>query len=514
MASRLIIRQREYHDSVRLMRVSEALRHESGVTEAIAMMATPNNRKILSTSGLLTPEASAANPDDLIIAIVADTEADADQALEAANQLLAQKPQNNQGAAIQPRSLDAAVVTQPETNLACISVPGTYAFREAKRALELGLNVFLFSDNVSLEHERSLKELAATQNRLLMGPDCGTALINGVGIGFANAVARGRVGLVAASGTGTQEISSLLDWLGLGVSQAIGTGGRDLKQEIGGLCMLQGLQILADDSDTDVIVVTSKPPSPSVAEKIIAACAALPKPVVVNFVGQDMTGKQDNLTFTRTLAETAQAAARVLGVTAPLPALSEAEQDAFLQTSLKNHGPKQRFLRGLYAGGTLCYEALFLLQAVVGDVYSNLRHDAFELTDPATSRDHTVIDMGDDAYTEGRAHPMIDPLLRNQRILAEAQDPEVALLLLDLVLGFGAHENPAELLSETILQARALAASQGRNLPVIVTVCGTRADPQNYALQVAELRKADILVAHNNAEAVTLAGRYLRMLHD
>ncbi|MFT8656479.1 MAG: acyl-CoA synthetase FdrA [Acetobacter papayae] len=513
MASRLIIRPREYHDSVRLMRVSEALRHEEGVTEAIAMMATPNNRKILATSGLLTPQASAANPDDLIIAIVADTEALAEQALEAATRLLAQKPQNAQGT-LQPRSLDAAVTMQPQANLACISVPGAYAYREAKRALELGLNVFLFSDNVSLEDERSLKELAAAKNRLLMGPDCGTALINGAGIGFANAVARGRVGIVAASGTGTQEISSLLDWLGLGVSQAIGTGGRDLKQEIGGLSMLQGLHILAQDSNTDVIVVTSKPPSPAVAEKILATCATLPKPVIINFIGQGATGSEGNLTFTRTLAETALAAALAMGASTPLPALDTATQDSFLQNNLQGRKPEQRYLRGLYAGGTLCYEALFLLKDVVNGVYSNLEHGAYALTDPFTSKEHTVIDLGEDAYTEGRAHPMIDPLLRNQRILHEAQDPQVALLLIDLVLGYGAHANPAALLAETIAQARALADAQGRNLPVIVTICGTRADPQDYALQAATLEKADILVARNNAEAVTLAGRYLRMLHD
>ncbi|QEO17982.1 acyl-CoA synthetase FdrA [Acetobacter vaccinii] len=513
MASRLIIRQREYHDSVRLMRVSEALRHEEGVTEAIAMMATANNRKILATSGLLTPEASTANPDDLIIAIVAETDAQAEHALGTAEQLLAQKPQSAQGA-LQPRSLDAAVAMQPQANLACISVPGAYAFREAKRALELGLNVFLFSDNVSLEHERSLKELAAAKNRLLMGPDCGTAIINGVGIGFANAVARGRVGIVAASGTGTQEISSLLDWLGLGVSQAIGTGGRDLKQDIGGLCMLQGLDLLAQDDGTDVIVVTSKPPSPEVADKVLAACAAIAKPVIVNFIGQDSTDEHGALKRTRTLAETAQAAAQALGVSVPLPALSTVEQEDFLQTSLSKRTPQQRYLRGLYAGGTLCYEALFLLHDVVGDVYSNLHHNAYALPDPFSSREHTVIDLGDDAYTESRAHPMIDPLLRNQRILKEAQDPQVALLLIDLVLGYGAHENPAALLAETVTQARAIAAAQGRHLPVIVTICGTRADPQNYALQAATLRAADILVARNNAEAVTLAGRYLRMLHD
>lgn len=512
MASRIVIRPREYHDSVRLMRASEAIRQEAGVREAMAMMATANNKKILDTSGLLTDEVKAANPDDLIIAVVAESEAEAENAISAAQDFLNQKAQSGQQTLI-PRSIDAACATQPAINLACISVPGIYAYREVKRALELNLNVFLFSDNVSRADERKLKELAKEKNRLLMGPDCGTALINGIGLGFANAVRRGRVGLVAASGTGTQEISSLLDWLGCGVSQAIGTGGRDLQQDIGGLTMLQGLAMLAEDAETDVIVVTSKPPSPDIADTIVNFCAKLDKPVVINFVGQNSAGQNGNITFTSTLAQTALTAGRLIDPTCELPQLADATKDQFVQNAKAARCPSQRYLRGLYAGGTLCYEALFLLREQLGGIYSNLEHGAFELKDLFSSKEHTIIDLGDDAYTEGRAHPMIDPTLRNQRILQEAQDPEVAVLLLDLVIGYGAHENPAAQLAQTLVQAREIARADGRELPVIVTICGTKNDVQNYDQQAAQLRDADILVAGNNAEAVLLAGRYMETIN-
>lgn len=512
MARRVIIRTREYHDSVRLMRISEALRHETGVTEAMVMMATPNNKKILETSGLLTEDAVGAAPDDLIIAVVAESEEAADAAIEAAKTALSQKAQNTHKGIV-PRTLDAAVSANPQANLACISVPGAFAFREAKRALELGLNVFLFSDNVSLDDELKLKQLAVEKNRLMMGPDCGTALIGGVALGFANAVRRGKIGIVGASGTGIQEISSLLETFGVGVSHAIGTGGRDLRQEIGGLMMLQGLALLAEDPGTEVIVVTSKPPAPDIADKILAYCETIGKPIVVNFVGQDREGQQGRITFTRTQAQTAEAAARLFDATATLPSLTAEERAAFVASAKASLAPWQRYVRGLYSGGTLCYEALFIAADAVGPVYSNLAKGEYELTDLFISREHTIIDLGEDAYTQGRAHPMIDLTVRNQRILREAEDPSTAVLLLDVVIGYGAHENPAKVLAETLKKARAITDRAGRGLPVIATICGTRADPQGFEAQAAQLREAGVLVASNNAEAASVACQLLREIH-
>ena len=513
MASRVLIRPKEYHDSVRLMRVSEALRREPGVSEAMVMMATANNKKILETSGLLTASVRDANPDDLAIAVIADTEEGADAAIAAAGRALSEKSQSARKTA-NPRSLDAAYALKPDARLVVISVPGQFAFREAKRALEIGLNVLMFSDNMPLDEEKTLKMLAAEKNRLMMGPDCGTALINGIGFGFANKVARGAIGIVGASGTGIQEISCLLDAMGEGVSHAIGTGGRDLHEDIGGLTMLQGLKLLAEDPNTEVIIVASKPPSPQVAEAVLRFVETIGKPVVVNFLGKDQpVDHRGNIIFAKSLADTAQTAARLRNPQATLPALPDADADAFVTASRAMLAPTQRYVRGLYAGGTLCYEAMLILGEALGPISSNLAYGDNRIADLFSSRGHTVIDMGDDAYTQGRAHPMIDPFMRNQRILKEAEDPDVALLLLDLVIGYGAHQDPAGVLADTIRDARSLAAAQGRRLPVIVTICGTQDDIQNYDSQRDRLVDAGIQVVRSNAEAAALAARLLRDIH-
>lgn len=514
MSSRLLIRPREYHDSVRLMQVSERVRRESGAREAILMMATDNNKKILAAAGIQDEALGTARADDLVIAVVADGEEQAGAALALASELLNARSQSAAGS-YRPRTLEAALVADRQSNIALISVPGDYAAAEARRALNNGLNVMLFSDNVSIEEELSLKQQAAEQGLLLMGPDCGTAIINGVGLGFANAVARGPVGIVGASGTGVQEISVLLDRMGVGISQAIGTGGRDLKAEIGGLTMLMAMDMLAADPDTRLIVLTSKPPAALVTEKILARAAELDKPVVVNFLGAEAPEDGPvNVQFTASLEDTAIAAARHCASERSLPLLSAENIRAFAKAEAAKLAPGQRYVRGLYAGGTLCYEALLMLSPVLGEVYSNLASDpACQLPELMSSVQHSVVDLGDDAYTQGRAHPMIDPTLRMQRIAREADDPEAAVLLLDLVLGFGAHDNPAAELVEAITVARAKAAEAGRYLPVIVNLCGTDADSQQCSEQLSLLRDAEITVAWSNAEAVRMTLALLGEIH-
>lgn len=506
--ARVALRPREYHDSVRLMRLSEALRREPGVLEAMVMMATPNNKKILSAANLLTPEVNAARPDDLVIALTACGDTDADAALAGALAAL-----NDQGTAsaqsARVANLDMAVQVQQDSALAIISVPGAYAQTEARRALELGLNVLLFSDNMPLQQERELKLLAGQVDRLMMGPDCGTALIGGACLGFANAVSPGPVGVVGASGTGMQEITSLLDWMGSGVSHAIGTGGRDLTEEIGGLTMLQALDLLASDEGTRVIVVTSKPPAPSVAQKILDRCRKIDKPVVVNFLGDTRHGQDCTITFASTLAQAAQAAARLAGSDMALPCVAPDIARSFVAKARAGRQPGQRFLRGLYAGGTLCYEALLGLRPLLADLHCNLDPGADSAALLHHSKAHTLLDMGDDAFTDGRAHPMIDPYMRNQRILQDAADPETALLLLDLVLGHGAQDDPATELARVLEDACASAAADGRNLPVIVTLCGTAGDIQGFGTQARTLRDAGCLVTRSNAEAVRLTAELI-----
>jgi succinyl-CoA synthetase alpha subunit len=452
-----------YRDSVALMQLSSELAALPGIARASLMMATAANLGLLAEAGLLEGPLQAA-PNDLVIALEGST---LDPAFEHAMRALGERRERREQEAETPvpRSLVQARAAAPDSNLALISVPGDYAAAEARKALRLGLNVMLFSDNVSLVDEAALKREAAERGLLMLGPDCGTAIIDGVRLGFANHVRRGRVGCVAASGTGLQEVTSLIDRLGEGVSQAIGVGGRDLSEAVGGLATLAALERLGADDDTRVIVIISKPPAAAVAGRVTEAAKATGKPVVTCFLN---AGK--------TLEDAAYEAAALLrdGKPPARPACRHA---------LPKIAPPRRYVRGLFSGGTFAYEAsLVFAQAGL---------------DPQTNR---VIDLGDDAFTRGRPHPMIDPRLRIERIAAETADPQVAVLLLDVVLGEGAHPDPGGAL------AASLRAACERGLAVVASVCGTEADPQVRSMQVSKLKDAGALIAESNAHAAHLAG--------
>ena len=381
-------------------------------------------------------------------------------------------------------------------NLALISTPGTYATAEAIKALKLGLNVFLFSDNVPVEDEIELKTMARARGLLVMGPDCGTAILDGVPLGFANAVRRGTIGLVGASGTGLQQVSCLIDRYGAGVSQAIGVGGRDLDERVGGAMMLAALERLAADPGTELIVLISKPPSASVAERVLAAAAAVGKPVIVNFLG----GDPDAVTAAGSIpAATFEAAATIasamaLGDTVPAddglaPATVPANDVREARAELD---PGQWRIRGLYSGGSLAGEAKLVLRASLGA-------DA--------AKRHEIVDLGDDEYTVGRPHPMIDPRLRNEHLEAAAGDPSTAVILLDVVLGYGSNPDPAGALASAIRAARADAAREGRRFAVVASVCGTSGDPQDLGAQEARLAEVGVILAPSNARAAALAAR-------
>lgn len=508
MVTKVQIRVHEYHDSVRLMQVSERVRREEGVQETILMMGTDNNKKILATAGLHTAEVEAAAANDLIVAIVADSQEAAKRALEKANALLMQRAS---GVSNTYRSVEAALGAMPDANLALISIPGEYAAAEARRALEHGLHVMLFSDNVAIEDELELKKLARERGLLVMGPDCGTAVIGQARLGFANVVRHGVVGIVGASGTGIQELSVLLHRQGVGISHAIGTGGRDLDAAVGGLTMLAAIEYLAADVNTEIIVLTSKPPDPEVARKVLESAARCGKPVVVNFLGGDPGMiSAAGLTPAATLKDSVN---EVLYLTAgdvsqgSGPGTAEIELQSLATREAQRLGPEQLYLRGLFSGGTLCYEAMLILREQIGEVYSNIPlNKKYHLTDPSTCRENTLLDLGDDAFTQGRAHPMIDPALRNQRLLQEARDPELGVILLDVVLGFGAHANPVEGLVDAIQQSRRQAEKEKRHFVVVASVCGTEEDPQQRSRQEKLLSDAGVLVANSNAEASRLAG--------
>lgn len=486
------------------MQLSTALTEIDGINQASLVMATEANIALLSESGLIK-SGIVPRPNDIVLAVDADTDDAHTAAAEEAERMLHAAPLASSGdggiAETEPRSIEMGLAAMPQANLALISCPGEYAGAEAMKALRLGLDVMIFSDNVDVETEKELKGFAENEGRLVMGPDCGTAIIGGVPLGFANMVARGDIGIVAASGTGLQQVACLIDQHGAGVSHALGTGGRDLSGAIGGVSMRHGLSLLAEDEGTNVIVLISKPPAPDVADGIIAIAENLNKPVIINFVGANMSvQKSDNVHFAVTL-EDAAALAVTLSTGNELPAST-----AITTTDAFNFAEGQQYIRGLYSGGTFSYEALHLLAESIGNVYSTtpLSPD-LALDDAWQSRGHTVIDLGDDEFTRGRPHPMIDHRLRNDRFIKEAEDPETAVLLFDVVLGHGAHDDPAGEMIPALVTAKAHAEKEGRTLALVGFVCGTNADPQNMGQQIIALEEAGVLLTPSNAAAVRLA---------
>lgn len=516
MVTQLLVRRNFYCDSVALMTLSRSLTALPDVEDAAAVMSTEMNQTLLTQAGLLPADKAGTEiggPNDLLVVVRAASEEAAAVALQAAERGLQARHSGETGPQAEQRlvSLEQAVARQPALNLALISVPGAYAAIEARQALLAGLHVLLFSDNVSLEQEVALKTLANERGLLMMGPDCGTAIINGVGLGFANAVPRGPIGLVSASGTGLQQVTCLIAEYGLGISQALGTGGRDLSQAVGGRAMLAGLDLLQHDPQTRVIVLLSKPPAPEVARRVIAGAAQGSKHAVIAFLGAapDAADIQiaGHLRFASALGDAARLAVQLAGGQAPSSGdtLPDDTQSA-IQRARAALKPGQRYVRGIFSGGTLCDEAMALLSARLGPIYSNipLRPD-WRLADATTSREHTAIDFGSDEFTIGRPHPMIDAGLRLRRLAQEAADPATAVILLDIVLGYGAHADPASEFAPAIEAARAAAAEDGRALACIVSLCGTAHDPQGLAYQRDTLSQAGALVFTENARAARAA---------
>lgn len=499
------IRRGAYYDSVVLMQLQRALAALPDVLEAGVVMGTDANKEILAQSGLVAPEVQAAGADDLVIVIKGTTAEAAHNALLQVNALLTQRRAAEVDAEYRPKTLESASQLLPAARWVLVSVPGRYAAGVAQDALQLGKNVFLYSDNVKLEDEVALKKQAAAQGLLVMGPDCGTAIVNGMGLGFANRVRRGQIGVVGASGTGLQLVTARIHQLGGGITHALGTGGRDLSEAVGAITARQALALLQRDSETHTIVLISKPPAPQVADELLRQARASSKPVVVNFIGyQAASAQQGNLHFAPTLDATAALAVE----------LAQQADGSGWAASQPRQGASQnaqRYLRGLFSGGTLAYEALLLLQEYLPVVYSNAPLDKrFKLEKATVSREHTIVDLGEDEFTVGRLHPMLDNELRIKRLHQEAEDPETAIILLDVVLGDGAHPDPASELAPAIEQARATARAAGRELPVVAVVVGTDADPQGFDQQVEQLRAAGAQVELSNEQAVRRVGQQLQ----
>lgn len=510
-----LIKKGEYFDSVTLMLVTKRLNGFEGVIEASIVMGTEENKDLLRTTNMFLPEFQNCIDSDLIIVVKMDNESLSKKIIQTAEEYLieSKKKKSGVGEDYRPKSLDGAIDIMSDANMVLISVAGKYAGAEAMKALKHGLNVMIFSDNISVEKEIELKTYAKEKGLLVMGPDCGTAIINGAPLCFANVVNEGNIGIVAASGTGLQEVSTIISNEGAGISQAIGTGGRDVKEAVGGIMFIEGLKALAKDDKTKIITLVSKPPADSVVQKIADEIKKIDKPVVAIFIGGNTQVLKDIGVYTAdTLEETALISValsqdKTTDDIADLMNKKEEELKSFAEKLSQDIKLGQKYLRGLFAGGTLCDEAQLIFKDVVEPVYSPVPlNSEYKLDNIWKSVKNTVIDLGEDEFTVGRPHPMIDYSLRNKRIVEEAADKETAVILLDVVIGYGSNLTPADELCPVIQKAFETAKNIGNNLKIICSITGTDKDVQKKQDLKKRLEESGAIVMPTNAAACKLAG--------
>lgn len=506
------ILKNRYVDSVSLMALSTQANQINEINQVIIAMATDMNKEVMANVGLVNDLVKEAQTSDLIITMTVDDSIDEEEVLTKVENLL-DKKETVATSSVSTRvyhTIKDAAHDDKEVNLALISVNGHYAAREVHSALDAGLNVMMFSDNVSIQDEIELKDKALEKGLLMMGPDCGTAIINNIGLGFANKVRKGSIGIVGASGTGSQEISVRIHEFGGGISQMIGTGGRDLSTDIGGKMMLSGMDMLAEDDQTKVIVLISKPPAEEVKNKMISRAKEINKPIVVWFVGEMKQKQEGNVYFEDLSKNAALKALELSGVDLSSENLHPLNYPLIEEVKGKLID-NQQFIRGLFTGGTLASEAYYIAKESFNNVYTNTTNDAsHQLTSLTKSKDHSFIDFGADEYTDGKPHPMIDPSTRLERFKQEARDPEVAVIVLDFVIGYGAHDNPVGFMAEDILKAKKEAEQNDRHLEIIGYVLGTELDAQGLSEQVALLEETGATYASSMQNAALLAREMVR----
>ena len=502
MASGFVIRKNQYYDSLFLMGISKRISGAEGVQQNAVLMGSDNNKKLLSNIGILDTQIDAARPNDLIVAVIADTPQIVNDVLDKLDEYLAEGVQRSSISSV--RSFEDGLDRKPDANLVAISVPGDYAAREARKALESGLNVFLFSNNVSIDDELELKKIAKQKKLLVMGPDCGSSLIGGVGIGFANVVRKGPIGVISASGTGLQEFTCQVHHAGFGISHAIGTGSRDLSDKIEGLTTLTALDALEADPQTKVITILSKPPGAKTLAKLSKQLKSCKKPVVGCFLGtQKQIEGERSFQSVRLIDDAVRLAIRQIDAKSfPTQIRFTMKEQKWMSREAASWSTEQKYIRGLFAGGTFCYQSQQIFRDAGIPVYSNVPLDLnYKMVDPDLSIEDTMVDMGDDHYTVGRPHPMIDGTLRQQRILAEGRDPQVAILLLDFILGYNASMDLVAEQIAAIIEAKQQARKRGGTLTVVASVCGTDDDPQDLSLQTRMLEDSGVIVFPSNAKA-------------
>jgi FdrA protein len=503
MVTGITIRKNQYYDSVFLMGFNNRLSNVDGVIQTAVLMGSDANKEVLANLGFISADVKSSTANDLVVGITAESQSVVDTILQSLDQWLTEVSSTRSTADI--HTLPEAISARPDSNLVVVSVPGEFAAHETRMALEANKHVFLFSDNVSVEDEVSLKTYARSKGLLVMGPDCGTSLIGGVGVGFANAVRRGKIGVIAAAGTGLQEFTCMVHNSGYGISHGIGTGGRDLSDAVGAITTLMVLDALEKDPSTEVIAILSKPPGEKTLLKLIERIKKCKKPVVCCFLGIGQKIEGEGTVFKR--ANLIDDAVRLV---------IEAIGGKFIQTSLVEGNQatagikKGKYLRGVFAGGTFCYQAQQILKDAGIKVYSNGPLDKkLILENPNQSKENTIVDLGDEFFMVGRPHPMIDGSQRALRIIKEAHDPQVGILLLDFILGYNSSMDPVGELAEAIQKAKQIARERGDSLPIVTSMCGTEGDLQDLTLQTRMLKECGVIVFSSNAQATQYCANLL-----
>ena len=494
-----IVKKGSYHDSVVLMLLTNQISTIEGVKKVSIMMATPANKDIYRQSGLSTEELESASANDMVVVADVDDDAILDVIMEEVEEFF-KKQSTSEGdkkGAESVKSWDKALGKLPDANLAVISIPGAYAALEADRALDEGMNVFMFSDNVTLEDEIKLKQKAHEKGLAVMGPDCGTGIIQGVPIAFTNNVTPGAIGIIGASGTGIQELTTIIDCLGEGVKNAIGTGGRDLSTEVGGITMMDMIEAMESDDSVKVLIIISKPPAKEVRDRISDRLSNFKKPVVTLFLGEKPEYHEENFYHAYTLDEAARLAVGLVRGEEIKEGKVDVDDSQFFGAEEK------KTIKAYYSGGTLAGEAAMLIKDALNLKVPPQKAEGFMLKTDG----HIVVDLGDDVYTQGKPHPMIDPAKRIECMQDAIDDASTGVILLDIMLGYGSHEDMAGALLPSIVELRDKAKAEGRKLFFVATVCGTRRDFQSYDEAVSKLKEAGVIVCENNKLAVHTAIR-------
>ena len=472
-----------------MMQFSQQLKDEQGVIDAAIVMGTELNKNTLKNMNLLTEDGAAATENDTLISISCQDQNSLNDAIQKAEQLLVSSTVNIKN---EFANLSSAFDAFSNANIASLSIPGQFVKEMATELIKKQLHLFVFSDHVPLEDEIYLKNLSLENNVLFMGPEAGTSILNGTVFGFGNRVRKGSVGIIGASGTGIQESSTMIDLFGEGISHGIGVGGRDLRNDIGGMMTMKAMEVFENDPNTKAVLLVSKPVDNDVRNEIINKINNFSKKNYVLCLVGDNENREDSarIKFSKSIQTSVLKILKSLddnGYKKIMDVIRSQINDSIKQSESlsKDLNEEQKFIRGFFAGGTLCYESKIILEQMIGKVYSNLSSDdEYSIKGSVTSKENTLIDFGEEEFTSARPHPIIDPLLRKNRILEDANDPNVGVIIIDIICGINAAKNTIASHAETIKKAIQTAKEQGRKLSIFAYICGTEKDVSENELKL------------------------------